>query len=129
VPQEAALAEYSVEHQAPARKGTVMKCDFCPDMMRADVLPYCVQGCPNNAIYYGDLEEDVASNGKEVVVVSRFLSDNQAYHLRDDLKTKPRVYYIAGHGEAVGRDAFQKGRLPTQWPWIKLVDGARKWKR
>ncbi len=129
VPPEALLASYSAEHQVPAKKGTVMKCDFCPDMMRADVLPYCVQGCPNNAIYYGDLEEDVASNGKEVVIASRFLSENQAYHLREDLKTKPRVYYIPGHGEAVGRDAFNKGRLPTQWPWMKLVNGARTWKR
>ncbi len=129
VPPEAHMAHYSVEHQVPARKGTVMKCDFCPDMMRDDVLPYCVQGCPNNAIYYGDLEEDVATNGKKVVAVSRFLSENQAYHQRDDLKTKPRVYYIAGHGEAVGRDAFTKGRQPTQWPWIKLSKGARTWKR
>ncbi len=129
VPPEAQMAAYDVEHQAPARKGTVMKCDFCPDMMRDGVLPYCVQGCPNHAIYYGDLEEDVASNGKEVIVVSRFLSENQAYHLREDLKTKPRVYYIPGHGEAVGRDAFKKGRLPTQWPWMKLVNGARPWKR
>ncbi|MBF8298888.1 MAG: hypothetical protein HW395_1545, partial [candidate division NC10 bacterium] len=129
VPVEAKLAPYDVEHQVPAVKGTVMKCDFCPDMMRDDVLPYCVQGCPNDAIYYGDLEEDVATNGKKVVAASRFLSENQAYHLREDLKTKPRVYYIAGHGEAVGRDAFTKGRKPTEWPWLNLVHGARKWKR
>jgi Fe-S-cluster-containing dehydrogenase component len=106
-----------------------MKCDFCPDMARTGTLPYCVQGCPHNAIWYGDLEEDVASNGKDAIVFSRFLSENQAYHLREDLKTKPRVYYLPGHGEDVGRDAFKKGRLPTQWPWIKLTNGARKWKR
>ncbi len=56
-----------------------MKCDFCPDMACAGVLPFCVQGCPNNAIYYGDLEEDVASNGEEVVSFSRFLSENNVY--------------------------------------------------
>jgi molybdopterin-containing oxidoreductase family iron-sulfur binding subunit len=65
VPPEAMLAHYDVEHQTPAKKGTVMKCDFCPDMARAGTLPYCVQGCPNEAIYYGDLEEDIATNGKE----------------------------------------------------------------
>jgi len=129
VPEESHLAPYHAEHQVPAKKGTVMKCDFCPDMARDDVLPYCVQGCPNDAIYYGDMEEDIATNGKEIVAVSRFLSENQAYHQREDLKTKPRVYYIAGHGEAVGRDAFTKGRKPTEWPWIKLVKGARNWKR
>ena len=106
-----------------------MKCDFCPDMMRTDTLPYCVQGCPNQAIYYGDLEEDVASNGDEVIVLSRFLSENQAYHLKADMGTKPRVYYIPGHGEAVGRDVYEEGRLATRWPWTELVKGAKTWKR
>jgi len=129
VPPEAHLAHYDPEHQVPARKGTVMKCDLCPDMGRAGVLPYCVQGCPNHAVYYGDLEEDIASNGKNVVSLSRFIAQNQAYNLKEDLGTKPRVYYIAGHGEAVGRDVFKKGRMPTRWPWERLVEGARKWKR
>jgi molybdopterin-containing oxidoreductase family iron-sulfur binding subunit len=129
MPEEAKLAPYEVEHQVPARKGTVMKCDFCPDMMRADVLPYCIQGCPNDAIYYGDLEEDIATNGAEIVAASRFLSENEAYRLREDLKTDPRAYYIPGHGEDVGRDVYTEGRKPTEWPWIKLVKGARKWTR
>src|SRR3990170_4634380 len=34
IPPEALLADYSPEHQVPAKKGTVMKCDFCPDMAR-----------------------------------------------------------------------------------------------
>jgi molybdopterin-containing oxidoreductase family iron-sulfur binding subunit len=129
VPPESHLAHYSAERQVPTRRGTVMKCDFCPDMMREGVLPFCVQACPNQAIYYGDLEEDVASNGDEVVVLSRLLSENQTYRIREDLGTKPRVYYIPGHGEDVGRDVFKKGRLPTRWPWTEKVKGARTWKR
>ncbi|MEE8370121.1 MAG: 4Fe-4S dicluster domain-containing protein [Dehalococcoidia bacterium] len=129
VPPEALLIDYNVEHQVPAKKGTVMKCDFCPDMARTGTLPYCVQACPNRAIYYGDLEEDIATNGKDIVVASRFLSENQAYHLRGELGTKPRVAYIPGHGEAVGRDVFEEGRLPTEWPWIERVEGAKTWGR
>jgi molybdopterin-containing oxidoreductase family iron-sulfur binding subunit len=129
VPPEARLADYSPEHQVPPKKGTVMKCDFCPDMVRDGTLPYCVQACPNRAIYYGDLEEDIATNGKDIVVASRFLAENQAYRLKQELGTKPRLYYIAGHGEAVGRDAFAKGRLPTEWPWTQRAKGARTWKR
>lgn len=129
VPPEAKLAKYDVEHQTPPRRGTVMKCDFCPDMARAGILPYCAQGCPNKAIYYGDLEEDVATNGTNIVQVSRFLSQNQGYNLKEELGTKPRVYYIPGHGEAVGRDSSKKGRLPTVWPWTKLVKGAKTWSR
>jgi molybdopterin-containing oxidoreductase family iron-sulfur binding subunit len=129
VPPEAMLAGYDVEHQTPAKKGTVMKCDFCPDMARAGTLPYCAQACPNNAIYYGDLEQDIATNGDQVVAVGRFLSEHQAYNLKEDLGTKPRVYYIAGHGELVGRDSFKKGRLPTVWPWMKRAKGAKSWSR
>jgi len=129
VPPEARLADYSVEHQVPPRKGTVMKCDFCPDMARSGTLPYCVQGCPNAAIYYGDLEEDVATNGRALVSASRFLAENDAFRLKEELGTEPRVYYIPGHGEAVGRDAFTPGRAPTEWPWTEIVDGAVTWHR
>ena len=129
VPPEAKLAKYDIEHQTPPRRGTVMKCDFCADMARSGVLPYCAQGCPNKAIYYGDLEEDVATNGKDIVSVSRFLSEHQAYILKEDLGTKPRVYYIPGHGELAGRDSSKKGRLDTVWPWTKKAKGADTWKR
>ncbi len=75
IPPEATFMEYDPMHQSPAQKGTVMKCDFCPDMARAGRLPYCAQGCPNHAIYYGDLEEDLATNGDQVVKLSRLLSE------------------------------------------------------
>jgi len=129
IPPEALLADYSPDTQTPAIKGTVMKCDMCPDMARAGTLPYCAQGCPNDAIYYGDLEEDIATNGRHVVQVSRFLSENQAYQLKEHLGTKPRVHYIPGHGEAVGRDPYTEGREPTEWPWIRRAEGAATWTR
>ena len=129
VPPAAQFVEYNAEHQVPAKKGTVMKCDFCPDMARAGKLPYCAQACPQGALYYGDLEEDVATNGAEVVKFSKFLSDNQAYRQKEDLGTHPRVYYIPGHGQAAGRDAYTKGRKDTRWPWIEKVKGAKTWTR
>jgi len=128
-PPESKLADYHVEHQVPAKRGTVMKCDFCPDMARAGKLPYCAQACPTNAIYYGDFEEDIATNGVELVQLSRFLTDNQAFRLKEDFGTKPRVYYVPGHGEAVGRNPYTKGRKATKWPWQEKIAGARTWTR
>ena len=128
-PPQTMFMEYSPEHQDPAIRGTVMKCDFCPDMARAGRLPYCAQGCPNDAIYYGDLEEDVATNGVDVVKLSRFLAENSAYRQKEDLGTEPRVHYIPGHGEAVGRLASTTGRKPTEWPWETVLKGAVTWKR
>jgi len=129
IPPEATFMEYDPMHQSPAQKGTVMKCDFCPDMARAGKLPYCAQGCPNHAIYYGDLEEDLATNGQDVVKLSRFLSEDSTYRLKENLGTEPRVYYIPGHGELVGRDAFDTGRQPTEWPWEEKVKGSETWTR
>jgi Fe-S-cluster-containing dehydrogenase component len=129
LPPETQFMQYSPEHQSPAIAGTVMKCDFCPDMARAGRLPYCAQGCPNHAIYYGDLEEDVATNGEQVVTLSRFLAENSSYRLKENLGTEPRVHFIPGHGEAVGRDAYHTGRKPTTWPWQEHIKGSETWQR
>ena len=129
VPPDVVDAEYDIEVQAPALKGTVMKCDFCPDMVRAGTLPYCIQACPNDAIYYGDLEEDVASNGVDVVSISNYLADNDAFRLKEELGTQPRVFYVPGHGEAVGRNPRSEGLLPTTWPWIEQAEGSDQWSR
>lgn len=51
------------------------------------------------AIYLGDLVQDIATNGQEVVQLSRFLADNNAFRLKEDLGTRPRVWYIPGHGQ------------------------------
>ncbi|MBI4313056.1 MAG: 4Fe-4S dicluster domain-containing protein [Chloroflexi bacterium] len=129
VPLESVLADYHVEHQIPAQRGTVMKCDFCPDMARAGKLPYCAQACPTNAIYYGDLEEDIATNGVEVVKLSRFLAENESFRQKEELGTKPRVYYLDGHGQAVGRSPYHRGKKATTWPWQEKIKGARTWTR
>ena len=117
-PPEAAFAEYSPETQVPAIKGTVMKCDFCPDMMRNGKLPYCVSGCPMKALYMGDLNEDIASNGVEVTKLSMLLAENDAYRYKEDLGTRPRVYYLPGHGQSFGRkpDDSRESKEP-EWSW------------
>ncbi len=129
MPAEAAFMEYDPLHQSPAIKGTVMKCNFCPHLASAGRLPYCAQACPNHAIYYGDLEEDLATNGAEVVKLSRLLSEDATYRLKENLGTLPRVYYIPGYGQLVGRDAYTPGRLPTQWLWQKKAKGSQVWTR
>lgn len=118
VPEASLFADYDVESQIPARRGTVMKCDFCAERPRQGNLPYCIDACPNGALYYGDEEEDVASNGRTVVKLSRFLSESNAFRLKEELGTKPNVYYVEGHGEAVGRAADDPRQpLPVEWPW------------
>ncbi|HJW27754.1 MAG TPA: 4Fe-4S dicluster domain-containing protein, partial [Saprospiraceae bacterium] len=77
-----------------SRKGTVEKCDFCPDMVREGELPHCVRACPNGVFYFGDENEDAVTNGEETVKLSELLTTRAGYRAIEDLGTKPRVYYL-----------------------------------
>lgn len=90
------------EFPAPQRKGTVGKCTFCVHQTARGELPACVEACSMEAIYIGDLDADVATNGAETVRISTFLRDNHAIRYREELNTGPRVWYILGHGEDLG---------------------------
>ena len=85
---------YSPETSVPQKKGTVGKCDFCPDMVRNGELPHCVQACPNGVFFFGDMNEDSVTNGAETFRFSELVRDKAGYRLMEDLGTKPRVYYL-----------------------------------
>ena len=85
---------YSPETSVPHAEGTVMKCDFCPDLARQGILPYCVRACPFGVIYFGDRNEDIVSNGIETVSFSKLIKDRAGYRHLEHLGTKPNVYYL-----------------------------------
>ncbi|GGK22499.1 hypothetical protein GCM10007962_15850 [Yeosuana aromativorans] len=85
---------YSPETQVPAAEGTVMKCDFCPDLLRQGKLPYCAQACPMGVIYFGDKNEDIVTNGEETVRFSELINNRGGYRYLEHLGTKPNVYYL-----------------------------------
>ncbi|MBI5917006.1 MAG: 4Fe-4S dicluster domain-containing protein [Bacteroidetes bacterium] len=62
LPEEVMCLTYSPETSVPSKVGTVEKCDFCPDMVRAGQLPDCVTACPNGVFYCGDENEDAVSS-------------------------------------------------------------------
>ena len=85
---------YSPETSVPATEGTVMKCDFCPDLLRQGELPYCAKECPMGVIYFGDKNEDLVTNGVETVRFSQLIKDRSGYRYLEHLGTKPNVYYL-----------------------------------
>lgn len=87
------------EFPSPQQQGTVGKCVLCVHNIKYGELPYCLDACTMDAIYIGDLDADVATNGTETVRLSTFISENNAIRLKEELNTKPRVWYILGHGE------------------------------
>lgn len=93
-PQPSQHQHYSCESSTPQKKGTVGKCDFCPDMVRKGQLPHCVSACPNGVFFFGDENEDSVTNGAETFRFSELIRDKAGYRLMEDLGTKPRVYYL-----------------------------------
>ncbi len=87
------------EWPVPQRRGTVGKCVFCVYRTWHGQLPACVEACPQGVLYMADLVKDLATNGKETVKFSKFIKENDAFRLLEELNTKPRIYFIAGHGQ------------------------------
>ncbi len=61
--------------------------------------------------------------------MATFTAEHNAFVLKEELGTEPRVFYIPGHGEAVGRPPGRSGRLPTVWPWRSTAEGSSTWSR
>jgi molybdopterin-containing oxidoreductase family iron-sulfur binding subunit len=89
----------SPEFQVPQKRGTVSKCTLCVHLLEQGQFPACVQSCTMEAIFVGDLVEDVMSNGRETYILSQYLRQNDAFRFRSELGTRPRVYYVSGHGQ------------------------------
>ena len=93
-PKDVKESHYSPETSVPAQKGTVGKCDFCPDMLAQNKLPHCVSACPNNVFFFGNIYEDTVTDGYETVRFSKLIRDRAGYNLMEDLGTNPSVYYL-----------------------------------
>lgn len=85
---------YSPETGIPATEGTIMKCDFCPDLLRQGKLPHCAKSCPMGVIYFGDKNEDIVTNGEETLRFSKLIKERGGYRHLEHLGTKPNVYYL-----------------------------------
>jgi Fe-S-cluster-containing dehydrogenase component len=85
---------HSPEKSTPGVEGTVSKCDFCPDMVKEGKLPYCASACPMGTIYFGDMDEDVVTNGVETFKFSELIRDRAGYRYLENLGTRPNVYYL-----------------------------------
>ena len=70
-------------------KGTAVKCDFCESRVGEGRNPACVDTCPTRARTFGNLDDPASE-------VSLLIIRNRGAVLREELGTKPSVYYIEG---------------------------------
>ncbi len=67
--------------------GNARKCHFCLHRLEAGMLPECVTSCIGRATYFGDASDPEA-------LVSELMHRPNAVRLKEELGTKPRVYYL-----------------------------------
>jgi len=83
---------YEYKKEWPRQKGkspigNARKCHFCIHRIERGVLPACVVTCIGKATYFGDKED------KESLIFQT-MNKNKVMRLKENLATKPRVYYI-----------------------------------
>ena len=80
--QEAAMYAALVEK-------TTYKCDWCAARRAAGEDPACVQTCPAQARFFGDVDDPESAIGKEL---ERWKDELETLPAAD--QTKPRLYYV-----------------------------------
>ncbi len=52
-----------------------------------EAVPACVETCPSEALYFGDLNDPKSQ-------VSRLSKSRRAFRLLEEMGTEPKVYYL-----------------------------------
>lgn len=72
-------------HSSPI--GNARKCHFCLHRVRAGELPACVTTCIGRATLFGDANDPNS-------LVSEMIAQPNVMRLKEELGTKPKVYYL-----------------------------------
>ncbi len=67
--------------------GNARKCHFCLHRLEAGQLPACTTGCVGRATFFGDANDPDS-------LVSELISNPNVMRLKEELGTKPKVYYL-----------------------------------
>lgn len=68
-------------------KGVVEKCNFCQERIERDLLPVCVEACPEKALSFGNLNDPESE-------IRKVLASNRTVRRKPEKGTEPKVFYI-----------------------------------
>ncbi len=118
-----AACPYDARFFNPIRN-TADKCDFCVSRIDAGLMPACVSACVSGALVFGDLEDPKSE-------ISKRLASVGATVIKQELGTKPKVFYVGADNELMGRITFSrdwKEEIPEYHKHIPSPD-AEYWKK
>ena len=85
---EAGHTPFGDQAYADLTDGTVMKCTFCSHRIDQGVFtPACVQTCPAECRYFGDLDDPESG-------VSQLIREKNGFQLRPEAETDACVFYL-----------------------------------
>jgi len=79
--------EYARVNAYDSPIGNVRKCHFCLHRLTAGMLPACTTTCIGRATFFGDANDPDS-------LVSELIASSNVMRLKEELGTKPRVYYL-----------------------------------
>jgi molybdopterin-containing oxidoreductase family iron-sulfur binding subunit len=82
------LNPYEIMGYSQHERGTVQKCTFCAHRLEEGMKPACVELCPAEARYFGDLDDPESD-------VSKMVKERHVYQLLQEKGTDPHVYYLS----------------------------------
>lgn len=89
---------------------TAAKCNYCAHRVEVELLPPCVNVCPEHAIIAGDMDDP----GTEI---SQMLAHHQTQVRKPEKGTRPKVFYIEGD-EASLRPTYAS--TPESYVWSEI---------
>ncbi|AOM83492.1 4Fe-4S dicluster domain-containing protein [Salisediminibacterium beveridgei] len=78
--------ERDYNYESIRYRGIVEKCQFCDHRLARDEQPYCVDRCPSEAMYVGDLNDP----DDKIHELLKYSHEG----LKEELGTKPKVFYL-----------------------------------
>ena len=83
----ACVASCPYDSRYPHPDGYIDKCTFCIHKVRKGEQPACVEVCPTNCLYFGDLDDPNSE-------VSRKVKERKYKRLKTEAGTDPQLYFL-----------------------------------